>query len=189
MAAPYAPEMHYNFGVALGRAGRLAEAAGPLSRAVELDPNYAEAWMQLGEVFIGLGDYSRAEIAYRRLAELTPGHAPFLSRYAELLQRMGKNAEALARANQAMEADPNLPGPGVVIGRFYFESGDYASALAYFEREAELQPTSPEVFAFLSVLRMRTGDAEGARAAYRTYLSLGGGRDPAFEGDAGIGVE
>ena len=189
VAAPHVPQMHYNFGLALGRAGRLGESVGPLSRAVELDANYVDAWSQLGEVFIGLGDYVRAEMSYRRVLELAPGHAPALARYAELMLRTGRNADALARANEAIEADPNLPGPGVVVGRVYYESGDYAAALEYFEREAELQPTSGEVFAFLSLLCMKAGDADKARAAYRTYMSLGGSRDPAFERDAGISGE
>jgi tetratricopeptide (TPR) repeat protein len=189
IAAPHVPQMHFNFGVALGRAGRLRESVPPLLRATELDPGYVEAWSQLGEVFIRLGDYARAEMAYRRAIELAPGEAQALARYAELMLASNRKAEALKFANQAIEADPRLPGPGRVVGRIYYESGDYDAALEYFEREADLQPHSGEVFAFLSLLYMKAGDVERARGAYQNYLSLGGARDPNFERDAGMSAE
>jgi len=117
---------------------------------------------------------------------LAPDHAPYLARYAELMMGMRRNAEALTYANRAIEIDPELPGPGVIAGRVYYESGDYAAALEYFEREAKLQPRSGDVFAFLSLLYIGAGEVEKARNAYQTYLSLGGTRDPNFERDAGL---
>ena len=189
LAAPQVPQMHFNFGVALGRAGQLRESIAPLSRAVELDRNYVEAWAQLGEVFIGVGDYVRAEVAYSRAVELAPDHAPYLLRYAGLMYASRRYDEALAFAGRAMEADPDLPGPGIIIGRLLYESGDYDAALEYFKRESELQPRSAEVYAFLTLLNMRVGDVESARAAYQNYLSLGGAPDPNFERDAGLSTE
>ena len=189
IVAPNRPEMHYNLAIALVRAGRLDQALPSLHRAVMLEPGYIPAWTQLGEVYIGMGDYRRAEMAYRRVAELMPGDASVLYRLAELDLSMGNVADALTYAHAAMEADPNLPGPGLIVGRVYYHNEDYLAALEYFEREAGLQPTSSEVFGFLAVLYGKVGDIERARAAYREYISLGGPRDPAFERDFGISSE
>jgi tetratricopeptide (TPR) repeat protein len=189
IVAPDKAEMHYNLAIALVRGGHLGQALPSLYRAVELKPSYAAAWMQLAEVYIGLGDYRRAELAYRRVVELSPGDGSVLYRYAELQLQMGKVAEALTYAQAAVEANPNLPGPGFIIGRVYYRNDDYLAALKYFEREAGLQPTSSEVFGFLAALYGKLGEVERARAAYRDYLSLGGPRDPAFERDAGISSE
>ncbi len=188
VAAPDKAAMHFNFGLALARSGRLPEAAKALAHAVELEPDYVDAWVQLAEVFIGLQDYHHAEQAYRRVVALVPGDAPTLARYAELMMQMGRTSDMLGAAQAAMAADPNLPGPWFLIGRYYFENGDYETALEYLEREAQLKP-SPEVFGFLSISYMKLGDAARARAAYRRYLSLGGERDPAFERDAGLSLE
>ncbi len=188
VAAPDKAAMHYNLGLALARSGRLVDAVPALTRAVELEPDYADAWVQLGEVFIGLGDYHRAELAYRRAVALVPGGAPTLARYAELMMQLGRTSDMLAAAQAAMEADPNLPGPWLLIGQYYYENGDYGTALEYLEREAQLQPSS-QVYGFLSISYMKLGDAARAQAAYRTYLSLGGPRDAAFERDAGLSLE
>jgi tetratricopeptide (TPR) repeat protein len=189
IVAPNKADMHYNFAIALVRGGQLGQALPSLNRAVELDPSYAAAWMQLAEVYIGLGDYRRAELAYRSVVELLPGDGSALYRYAELQLQMGRVAEALTYAQAAVEADPNLPGPGFILGRVYYHNDDYLAALNYFEREAGLQPTSSEVFGFLAASYGKLGEVERARAAYRDYLSLGGPRDPAFERDAGISSE
>ncbi len=189
IVAPDKAEMHYNLAIALVRGGNLGQALPSLYRAVELEPSYAAAWMQLAEVYIGLGDYRRAELAYRRVVELSPGDGSVLYRYAELQLQMGRVAEALTYAQAAVEANPNLPGPGFIIGRVYYRNDDYLAALKYFEREAGLQPTSSELFGFLAASYGKLGEVERGRAAYRDYLSLGGARDPAFERDAGISSE
>jgi Flp pilus assembly protein TadD len=95
----------------------------------------------------------------------------------------------LTYAHAAMEADPHLPGPGLIVGRVYYHNQDYLAALKYFEREAGLQPTSSEVFGFLAVSYGKMGDIELARTAYRDFISLGGPRDPAFERDVGVSLE
>ncbi|MEE9457270.1 MAG: tetratricopeptide repeat protein [bacterium] len=189
IVAPNKADMHYNFAIALVRGGNLGQALPSLHRAVELEPSYAAAWMQLAEVYIGLGDYRRADLAYRRVVELSPGDGSALYRYAELQLQMGRVAEALTYAQAAVEADPNLPGPGFILGRVYYHNDDYLAALKYFEREVGLQPTSSEVFGFLAASYGKLGEVERGRAAYRDYLSLGGARDPAFERDAGISSE
>jgi Flp pilus assembly protein TadD len=186
IAAPDRPEMHCNLAIALVNVGRTAEALPPLYRAIELDPANIPAWSQLGEVYITLGDYRRAEMAYRRVVELTPKDGQALYRVAELDFLMGRAAEALAYAHAATEAAPDMPGPGLLIGRIYYQNGDYLAALKYFERESALQPRSTEVLGFLAVSYGRTGDTERARAAYRDFLALGGPHDPTFERDMEI---
>jgi tetratricopeptide (TPR) repeat protein len=177
VVAPDKAAMHYHFGLALVRSGRLVDAVPVLKCAVELEPNNADAWLQLAEVFFGLGDYRRAGLAYRQVVALVPGDAPALARYAEIMMLLGRTSDMLAAAQAATEANPNLPGPRFLIGQYYYENGDYGTALEYLEREAQLQP-SPEVFGYLSITYMKLGDAARAEAAYRAYLSLGGPRDP-----------
>ncbi len=189
VVAPGRADTHYNFAIALVHAGRLAQALPSLVRAVQLKPDYVDAWIQLAEVYIGLGDYRRAEMAYRRALELSVGDARMLYRYAELQMQMGRTAQGLAYAEAASRADPNLPGPGALVGRIYYENKDYYGAVKYFEREAKLQPTSPQIYALLAASYAKSGALDKARAAYQDYLSMGGSRDPAFERDAGIVLE
>jgi tetratricopeptide (TPR) repeat protein len=186
MAAPDVAETHYNYGVALGRAGRFGEAVPPLYRAVALEPDYAAAWVQLGEVFIALADYRRAESAYRRAVEILPEEARTSARYADVLLQLGEKSKALSWAEAASAADPSLPGPGFTAGRICFERGRYDVAVAYLEREAELQPATPEVFGLLAAAYARVNAAEEADRSYTKYLELGRSADPDFEREVGL---
>ncbi|UCH79475.1 MAG: tetratricopeptide repeat protein [Candidatus Coatesbacteria bacterium] len=186
LAAPDNATMHFNFAVALARQKMLRESIPSLHRALELEPEYGEAWMQLAEVYIGLGEFRRADGAYRNALAFSPPSAQLFYRFAELQYQLGNAAEAASWAEAAIKQEPGFPGPGLLLGRILYESGEFAAALPYFEREAALQPGNPRVFAFMSALYVETGNLELAHSAYRDYLAAGGGRDEAFERATGF---
>jgi cytochrome c-type biogenesis protein CcmH len=82
---------------ALARDGEGADAVGILQNAVRRYPNDPELWIGLGNALV---DHARgltppAELAYRRAAELAPGHpaAPFF--YGLALARSGDRQAAV----------------------------------------------------------------------------------------------
>ena len=186
MVAPDRAANNYNYGVALARAGYLAEAEPFVARATVLMPDYLEAWYQLAEVYIGLHDYPRAEAALGRAAALAPADAALKVRLAALDMDMGKDKEGVEWALAALEADPRQPGANFILGLWYYQRGDFAPALGYFQREAANDQATPRTFGFLAATHLRLGERDRARAEYRRYLELGGQRDPKFEKEAGV---
>ena len=90
---PRRPEAHYDLGVArIDSAPR--EALVSLSQAIELRPNYAEAWFYSGRALTALGRRVEAEQHYRRLLELEPSHARGYAAIAETLEALGRRDEA-----------------------------------------------------------------------------------------------
>ncbi|HEY4070088.1 MAG TPA: tetratricopeptide repeat protein [Sphingomicrobium sp.] len=82
---------------ALARDGQTQDSIGILENAVKRYPGDAELWIGLGNALV---DHARgltppAELAYRRAAEVAPGHpaAPFF--YGLALARSGDRDEAL----------------------------------------------------------------------------------------------
>ncbi len=189
LVAPYKAEVNYNYGVSLVRAGRAREALPFVARATALAPDYLDAWFELGEVYIGLGDFRRAEGAYRQTLRLAPENARFQLRMAEILTREGRTEEALPFAHAAAAAEPSLAGANYILGRWYYQRGDYQTALTYLSREVDIAPASAPALALLAGAHMKLGHVAQARAVYRTYLSRGGRRDLNFERDAGVNVE
>src|SRR4029077_14248784 len=85
---------HSNHGAELLRAGRLNEALPWLRKAVEIDPELGDGWVDLGVGLRRAGDLNGAEAAYRRALEVNPQGASAYQNLAGLLRLGGHDQEA-----------------------------------------------------------------------------------------------
>ncbi|MBY0400949.1 tetratricopeptide repeat protein [Myxococcota bacterium] len=84
---------------------KFADAALPVSRAVELSPKPKESWLTLyGVVFSQLKDYPKVEMALERLVEMAPGKPQYWVQLAAVQHHLGKDDEALATMQLARQA-------------------------------------------------------------------------------------
>jgi predicted Zn-dependent protease len=65
-----------------------------LKKAIQLDPAFAEAHLQLGILYAAKGQYAKSIAEYRASIRLDPGRAKAHYRLARALMRIGKRAEA-----------------------------------------------------------------------------------------------
>jgi len=76
-------------------------------KALEIDPNLAEAHASLGEaIFYYDYDWAGAEKAFKRAIELNPKYATARQWYGELLSLGGRQDEAIREMSKALELDP-----------------------------------------------------------------------------------
>ena len=97
---------HSNRGTELLATGHLAAAVARLELAVELDPELAAAWVNLGVARRRSGDLAGAEVAYRRALELDPQHPGARDNLVDLLHRHGRREEALTLETEPEQVDP-----------------------------------------------------------------------------------
>ncbi len=84
-----AATQYYNIGVTYINNGKNAEAAAALAKALEIDPNHAEAHYQLGLTQIGLDKMSDAVTHLKKYIELSPnGENAEVAR--QLIDQLGK---------------------------------------------------------------------------------------------------
>jgi cytochrome c-type biogenesis protein CcmH len=92
----------------LARAGNTEDAVGILQNAVGRYPGSVQLWIGLGNALVdhAHGLTPPAELAYRRAAELAPGHpaAPFF--YGLALARSGDRAGAIATWQRILATAP-----------------------------------------------------------------------------------
>ena len=76
------------------------------TRAIQLDPALADAYVALGYTTLHELDWSQAEWALRRAIELNPNHTGAHLTYANYLAAQRRFKEAIAQARQALEIEP-----------------------------------------------------------------------------------
>ena len=103
-------DIEYNLGICLSELGRVDECLAPLQRCIELDPDYANAYIGLGVAHARLGNPDAAEIALRTAVRLEPENAYAKRNLAGVLARNGKPNEALPFFRQAASIAPKDPG-------------------------------------------------------------------------------
>ena len=76
-------------------------------KALDLDPSLGEAHTSVATLLAASWDWPGAEKEFRLGVELAPNYAPGHAWYGGYLASLGRNDEALAQYNYAMELDPD----------------------------------------------------------------------------------
>jgi tetratricopeptide (TPR) repeat protein len=100
--------------------------------AVELNPQYAEAWFRVGQCNWGLGNYHDAVEAYRRAIQIKPNYALAHGHLGGLYAALGRFAKASEVLSEALRLDPENAGNYACLGECYFQLGHYGRAIELF---------------------------------------------------------
>jgi len=155
----------------------IAEAAGYLEAAVELDPEYAEAWAGLAsnalnqmyrnesDQSVALADWEKAVEAARRAIRVGPEQAAGYLALGRAYRARGEVEAAQEQFRRAAELEPDSPEVLVIQAALLSRRGDLLEALERLERAAELDPADPNVWQSLSELYSDLGEFGRARDA------------------------
>ncbi|MCC6126279.1 MAG: fused MFS/spermidine synthase [Pirellulales bacterium] len=121
---------HAAKGTKLARQGRMEEAIAEFEKALEIDPQYAEAHGNLGAALASLDRLDEAIDHYRQALELRPEGAKTHNNLALALARRGKIDAAIPHWQCAVELNPTLAEAHQNLGMMPYMRGQTAMALA-----------------------------------------------------------
>jgi len=138
LAEAYTRQAHLR---ASGREEPLRMARAAVNRALELDPDLAEAHTALGSVlFYFEWDWAGAEAEFQRALALNPGSRAVQGQYGWFMTAMGRLDEGLAHSREASLLDPLSVGPVHDIAINYMARGDLDQAATNFRRAIDIDP-------------------------------------------------
>jgi tetratricopeptide (TPR) repeat protein len=93
-------------GLALARQGKFPAALVAFSLAIEIQPNKADAYSNLGNIQQSMNDFAAAENSYRAAVKINPCLFDALHNLSVMLQKINRYEDALIAANMALELSP-----------------------------------------------------------------------------------
>ena len=104
------------------------EAIAEYEKANAIDPAFSQPYNQKGYAYRFLGQYGKAEQAFKKYIELIPNDPNPYDSYAELLLKMGRFEESVRSYEKALSVDPNFVASYVGIGNARVFMGQGAEA-------------------------------------------------------------
>jgi TolB-like protein/Tfp pilus assembly protein PilF len=126
---------------AVDRTEAVGKARVAVTRALQLDPDLAEAHAALGLVrFYFEWDWAGADAEFRRALALNPGSRSVREDYGFFLTAMGRLDDGLAQSREAAILDPLSVGPVHDMAINALVRGDYEQAAAGFRHAIDIDP-------------------------------------------------
>lgn len=164
----------YNRAVALRNEGKFDKAITAYDKAIELDPQDAEAKIDKGLTFLVMGRFNESLAAYDEALEIEPDSSYTWIEKGLVLSRMEQFNESLVAYEEALRIDPTNPQAWAGKGSTLSQMGRYDVALQAFEKVIETDPTylgiSGVWFAKGKALD-KLGRHDEAAAAYESAVS------------------
>ncbi len=118
----------------------LPKAYAAARKALEINPESAEAHASLGIAMSHRWDWTGAETEFRRALQLDPQYANAHHFYGDYLSIRSRHSEAIAEAKRALELDPLNLMISTWVGFRYYMARDYSSAIDRNRNSVELDP-------------------------------------------------
>ena len=141
-----------NYGTILKHLGKSKEAEISLRKAIEIEPDLAEAHYNLGNTLKDLGNLKEAELSYRKAIEIKPEFAEAHNNLGTILKDLGRLKEAEVSTRKAIKINPNFVEAHYNLGNILMNSGKLKEASLSLKKTIELNPDFVEAKINLNIV-------------------------------------
>jgi tetratricopeptide (TPR) repeat protein/V8-like Glu-specific endopeptidase len=114
------------------------EASTAFKSAIQVDPQFLQAWRHQGYVMTDLGRYSEALNCYQKVLEIDPNNFVALIERSDVLRQLKRYPDAIKSCNRAIQIQPNHPWAYQSRGGSYLFLKQYSQAMADFNKAISL---------------------------------------------------
>jgi predicted TPR repeat methyltransferase len=146
--------------------GRNEEAVKLMVAALEVDPEYVDAWSNLGIAYFKERDLERAEFCSRKAIELSPDFANAWANLGMTLRARNAGEEALVAWGRALDLQPGMRNIAISYGHLLYRLNRLPEALEFYGRWQASDPNDPIPQHMLAAM----GGAQRPRRASDGYV-------------------
>ena len=160
----------------LGNQGKYAEAVPFFQRAIELDPKFAVAYLDLGAVQVNLGERQAADANVKKAYELRENAAEqdrlfIIARYHD--QITGDVWETIRNYQSWTNIYSRNPIPWGELADAYTQIGQPERAVPYAQRDIELNEKGAEGYVILMRAQLHAGQFDQAKVTAARAVAAG----------------
>ena len=182
--APKEARKAYEKGVAAASEKKWETAQKSFEKAIEIYPQYAQAWCYLGESLQAQSQGKAARAAWEKAIDLEPKYLKAYLQSARLALQEGRLQDVLALTDKAITMNP-IEFPGIyffnAVAHFNLKQWDAAERSARQAVENDNMHEIPAAENVLGSALVNKGDLKGALEHFRRYLEYSPGANDAAE--------
>ena len=162
----------HTYGVAFFQHGFLKEAEEAFQRAVSANSEDADAFYNLGTLYLRRNSPDEAKHNLKQAVKLRPSYAEAWNNLGMLAAQQGNYAEAISNFQRSLELRPNYATGLLNLGNVYRKQGDFGEAETFLKRAYEIDPANAEINYNLGMLYARKKDMPLAEQYLKSALKL-----------------
>ena len=166
-----------NYGLVLRDLGKLKDAEISTRKAIELNPDFTNAYSNYGLILRDLGKLKDAEISTRKAIELNPNYAIAHSNLGIILRDLGKLKDAEISIRKAIELNPNYADAHCNLGNVLRDLDKLKNAELSYRKAIELNPNYTIAHSNLGIILRDHGRLKDAEISTQKAIEL----DPYYE--------
>ena len=159
-------------GVILHQSGNSISAINQIKKAIESNPNYVDAHLNLGTVLMDLNRFEEASECFSLATNIDPNHSIAFNNLGNAKFKMYQYEDAVVDYEKAIALDPLCIEAYTNMGVLFKEEGELEAALKYIQKAININPENINSLnnygAILSDLRQY----EEAEDSYKKALSI-----------------
>ena len=170
------PERQYDLLIKLGKlqsAGQdYKQAIASYDKALEIKPDYHEAWNSRGIALRNLGRYEEAIASYDKALAIKPDKHEAWGNRGNALRKLGRYSEAIASFTEALKVKPDYHNACNWHGYMLDKLGQYEESIISYEKTLKIKPDDDYAWFGRGQALKNLGRNEDAIASYDKAISI-----------------
>ena len=151
-----------------------------------MNPNYAQAYYNLGTVFIDLGQIKKAQLYTKKAIELNPCYSEAYYNLGNILKDLGKSKEAEKAYKIAIKLKPNFVEVYNNLASMLKNIGKLKEAKRLTKKAIEINPNYANAYFNLGSILIDLNDLEGAEVFTKKAIEINPNLGIAYSNLGGI---
>lgn len=158
-------EIRMQLAIGYFQQGQFNVALDEIKQALQIDPNYADAYSVRGLIYMEMGESALAQENFQRAMKLAPNNPDLNNNYGWFLCKNGQERQSIAYFEAALKSRV-YQSPAKALnnaGVCSLKMKDFAAAERYLAEAFRLEPANPDTNANLAKVHYARGDYQKSR--------------------------